>query len=548
MRQSRIPLPKPDALDRVIGWLSPEAGARRLKAKVVMALYGGYTGARSDRRQTKAWTTMDGSADQVTLPDLPLLRERSRDLIRNAPLATGAINTVVTNVVGTGLKVQSRIDREVLAPYLGDNEEAFDAFERAAEREFRFWANSRNCDASGMQDFAGLQDLAFRSTLEAGDVFVLRRYVNRPGSRYSTALQLVEADRVCNPNFNRDTPSLSGGVEKDQYGAATAYHVLQAHPADATNPDSRKWVRLRAQDKQGMWLVNHLARPTRVGMTRPVPYLAPVIESLKQLDKYSEAELMAAVVSSMFSVFIKSEDPDGLAPMGDSNGQSSREENDFQLGPGAILDLLPYESVEIADPKRPNIAFDGFVMAVLRQVGVALEIPFELLVKHFTASYSAAQAALLEAWKFFRARREWLAAMYCQPIYEIIITEAVAKGYLNAPGFFSDPMIRAAYLGTEWIGPPRGQIDQLKEGKAARERVDMGISTLAEETASLTGGDWDRKHQQRVKEKRRRVEAGLEGWLDEQSRVHSRYLNSATDSDEERDDENDEDTDTEKGN
>jgi len=537
MRRSRISLPKPDTLDKMIGWLSPEAGVRRLKAKTVMALYGGYTAARSDRRQTKTWETMESSADQATLPDLPILRERSHDLVRNAPLATGAINTVVTNVVGTGLKVQSRIDREVLAPYLGDNEEVFDAFERAAEREFRFWASSRNGDAARMQDFAGQQDLAMRSTLVAGDAFVLRRHINRPGARYSTAFQLVEAERVCNPNFNRDLPSLSGGVEKDEFGAAIAYHVLQAHPGDVTNPASRQWVRLRAQDRQGLWLVNHLARPTRIGMTRPAPYLAPVIESLKQLDKYSEAELMAAVISSMFSVFIKSEDPDGLAPMNDGSPVSSREESDFQLGPGAILDLLPYESVEIADPKRPNTAFDGFVMAVLRQVGVALEIPFELLVKHFTASYSAAQAALLEAWKFFRARREWLASMYCQPIYEVVITEAVAKGYLHAPGFFSDPMIRAAYLGAEWIGPPRGQIDQLKEGKAARERVDMGISTLAEETASLTGGDWDRKHQQRVKEKRMRVEAGLEGWLDEESRSLNRQPYSpAPPGDEEDDD------------
>ena len=218
---------------------------------------------------------------------------------------------------------------------------------------------------------------------------------------------------------------------------------------------------------------------------------------------------MAAVVSSMFSVFIKSEDPDGLAPMGD-DADGGRDEKDFELAPGAILDLLPYESVEIADSKRPNAAFDQFVLAVLRQVGVALEIPFEMLVKHFTASYSAAQAALLEAWKFFRARREWLACMFCQPVYEAVITEAVARGHLNAPGFFSDPMIRAAYLGAEWIGPPRGQIDQLKEGKAARERIDMGISTLAEETAALTGGDWERKHRQRTKEKRLRLEAGLE--------------------------------------
>ena len=509
MSRKRISMPELSALDRVIGWISPEAGVRRLKAKTVMALYGGYTGARQDRRQTKAWQTMDGSADQVTMPDLAALRERSRDLIRNAPLATGAVNTVVTNVVGTGLKVQSRIDRDVLHGVLGDTEEEFEAFERAAEREFRNWSGSRNCDATRSLDFTGLQDLAFRSALEAGDVFIMRRFMERPGTRYGTCLQLIEADRVCNPDWKRDTPQLTGGVEKDRLGAPLAYHVLQAHPGDAADPGSRRWVRLRAYDRDGNWLVNHLARPTRVGMTRPVPYLTPVIESLKQLDKYSEAELMAAVVSSMFSVFIKSEDPDGLAPMSEDGGKAEHDK-DFQLGPGAILDLLPYESVEVADPKRPNAAFDQFVLAIMRQIGVALEIPFELLVKHFTASYSAAQAALLEAWKFFRSRREWLASMYCQPVYEAVITEAVARGYLNAPGFFSDPLLRAAYLGSEWIGPPRGQIDQLKEGKAAHERVDMGISTLSEETAALTGGDWERKHRQRAKEKRLRLEDGLD--------------------------------------
>lgn len=501
-------LPEPTVLDRLVTAISPETGLNRLRARAVLAMQGGYTGARKDRRQMQAWQVMDGSADQVTLPDLPRLRERSRDLVRNAPLASGAINTVVTNVVGTGLKLQSRVDRDVLRDIAG-GDEALDAFERAAEREFRYWAQSKACDAAHQQNFTGLQDLALRSVLEAGDVFILRRYHKASNKRYQTCLQFIEADRVCNPNWTPDTPNLVGGVEKNALGTPTAYHILQAHPGDARNPKARQWQRLRAFDKDDNWLINHLARPTRVGQTRPAPYLAPVIESLKQLDKYAEAELMAAVVSAMFSVFIKSEDPDGLSPV-DNKTSAGRDQNDFKLGPGAILDLLPYESVEIADPKRPNAGFDPFVLAILRQVGVALEIPFELLVKHFTASYSAAQAALLEAWKFFRSRREWLAAMFCQPVYEAVITEAVAKGYLTAPGFFADPMVRAAYLGAEWIGPPRGQIDQLKEGKAARERVEMGISTLSEETAALTGGDWERKHQQRAKEHKLRQEAGLE--------------------------------------
>ena len=40
------------------------------------------------------------------------------------------------------------------------------------------------------------------------------------------------------------------------------------------------------------------------------PVLAPVMESLKQLGRYTEAELMAAVVSGFFTAFIKSEAPE----------------------------------------------------------------------------------------------------------------------------------------------------------------------------------------------------------------------------------------------
>ncbi len=221
---------------------------------------------------------------------------------------------------------------------------------------------------------------------------------------------------------------------------------------------------------------------------------------------------MAAVVSSMFTIFVKSESEEGLAPMtpmGTKDEKTSDRGDDYKMSPGAILDLQPNENIEIADPKRPNSGFDNFVQSVLRQIGVALEIPFEILIKHFTASYSAAQAALVEAWKAFSTRRKWIAEQFCQPVYEMVITEAIAKGILKAPGFFSNPFIRKAYLGTEWIGPPRGQIDQLKEIKAAEYRVNLGVSTLAEETAQITGGNWEAKHPQRAKEHKLRMEANL---------------------------------------
>ncbi len=50
----------------------------------------------------------------------------------------------------------------------------------------------------------------------------------------------------------------------------------------------------------------------RPGQRRGVPVLAPVIEALKQLGRYTDAELVAAVVSGLFTVFVKQKRQKGL--------------------------------------------------------------------------------------------------------------------------------------------------------------------------------------------------------------------------------------------
>ena len=494
--------------DRLVRYLDPVKAERRFRARAMLALSGSYIGASRSKRSLSQWRTSWGDADSDTLYDLPVLRDRSRDLIRNAPLATGAINTVCTNVVGTGLKLQSRIDREAL----GMDEAEADAWESNTEREFRLWAESQECDAARTLTFAGVQNLVFRSALESGDVFILMPYIERSGSPYGLKLQAIEGDRVCNESNAPDGLEVSGGVKKDSYGAPLAYHIMDQHPGSILGLRKRSWTIVPAFGKaSGRRNVLHLFWQLRPGQTRGVPYLAPVIEPLKQLDRYTEAELMAAVISGMFTVFIKSETGDGdLSPMSPSaevGGKATDE--DYKLASGAIVGLAPGEDIAVADPKRPNTAFDPFVLAILRQIGVSLELPFEVLVKHFTASYSAARAALLEAWKFFATRRYWLSVNFCQPVYEAWMDEAVSMGRISAPGFFDDPLVRKAYLGTEWVGPAKGMIDERAEVEAAQMRVDMGISTLAEETAALTGGDWEKKHVQSAKEFRARKEAGL---------------------------------------
>lgn len=80
------------------------------------------------------------------------------------------------------------------------------------------------------------------------------------------------------------------------------------------------------------------------------------------------------------------------------------------------------------------------------------------------------------------------------------MSEAIARGLVSAPGFFTDPELRAAYLRVTWVGPPRGMIDQLKEANANVVMEDRGWKTGQMITAELTGGNWDQNHKRRVKE------------------------------------------------
>ena len=87
-------------------------------------------------------------------------------------------------------------------------------------------------------------------------------------------------------------------------------------------------------------------------------------------------------------------------------------------------------------------------------------------------------------------RREWLTDDFCKPIYEIWLTEAVARGRISAPGFLTDPIIRQAYLGSEWIGPSQGQLDPTKEVQAAVMAIENGLSTREAEAVKLNGSQF----------------------------------------------------------
>jgi len=497
-------------LDRVVNYFSPEKGGGRYRERVRLAMSGAYTGADKRRRANQLGSRRELSADSAILPDLPTLREESQHLCRNNAIAAGAIKTNITKVVGTGLYVKSQVDRDLL----GMSDEQADQWERDAEREFRLATETKEIDSERQLSFSLFQGLVFLKALEDGDVFVNMPRFKRAGSPYTLKLQMIEAARVCNKDFVADSAEMAGGISKDKYGAPEKYHVLNVHPGNssfaflARNKKQYKWSSLKSFGSDGDPLVLHLFDKVRPGQSRGVPYLSTVVELIKQLGRYTDAEVMAAVVTGMLTVFVTNETgspnfgPAPTAENPDADPSLQVDTTGMELGYGSVVGLMPGEKIESVNPGRPNTAFDGFVLAVLRQIGVALELPFEILVKHFTSSYSASRAAFEEAWDYFSRRRHWLVLSLCQPVYEAVISEAVAAGRLGAPGFFADPLIKKAWLGTLWTGDAPSQLDPKKEIDSAVARINARLSSRAEERARLIGGDWEAALPQIIREEK----------------------------------------------
>lgn len=466
----------------------------------------GYSNGGASRR--KSWAKKYHSRSLSPKSDIErnrkLLRERSRDLTMNAPLATAAVNSTRTNCVGSGLIPKPKIDYE----FLGISQEEARELERLIKKEFALWAESSLCDNNDQNNFYELQQIAFTDWLRNGEEFVLIKYGRvQPYMPYRLRLKLVEGDRVCtNGSFDgeydgSDRKEKNGnyvmnGVEIDKEGRVVAYHICSQFPGE-DGITEKKWTRVQKRGKRtGNPNILHIFNGERADQYRGVPFLAPVIESLKQLTRYTEAEIMAAVINSMFSVFIRTEDAEGVSDFSGVDDETEedeiREEDDeIELGYGTVNFLKVGESVEAVESKHPSANFGTFVSAVSNQIGAALEISPEVLLKKFSNNFSASKGALNETWKAFKMRRKWFVNDFCQAVYELWFSEAVSTGRIKAPGYFNNPLVRKAYTNATWNGPAQGQLDPLKEVNATVKRLQYGLSTREDECAMMNGSDYE---------------------------------------------------------
>lgn len=476
-----------------------EMALERLTGRTMAAASGyGRHGASRTLNSMIGWLSSGGSPEDDSDLQGSTLRQRARDLDAGGGLARGATRTLTTNVIGTGLVPKPKIDRDAL----GISDEQAVEIENQIKREWELWSGSRTCDASGVNDFYTIQRLAFLSMLVSGDVIALPVYSREVTSPYMLHIRLIEADRLMTDGSNGESESKNlengnrviDGVEIDKSGKVVAYHIGSRHPLAQEDTAQLTTQRIEAFGKKtGLPNVLHVFVPERPEQRRGVPYIAPMIEQLKQLDRYMSSELAANIIAAMFTLFLThTEDSSGF-PLDDSVPEGDRINDDdskIELGQGSVYDLKPGTEPKVVSAMRQNAVFGDFVDAIATQIGASMEIPKEVLLKTFNSSYSASRGSIMEFWRLVKAQRAYFNSLFNEPIYEMFLSEAVSLGRIKANGFFDDPIKRKAWLKCEWVGTSMGQLDPLKEINAAERRIALNISTEDREAQEINGSDW----------------------------------------------------------
>jgi lambda family phage portal protein len=489
--------------------------------------YGGapYDAADIYGQHMAAWTPGLYSADGELNPYRDRIVSRVRDMVRNDGWASGAVTRIVDNAVGPNLRPLSKPDYRYLAHYTGNA--AFDAvwakeFGRAVDANWRTWANDEQlyCDAARNQTFGQLMRTAFRHKIVDGDALAimlwLPRRVGKGRARYATTVQLVDPDRLSNPQQLFDSATMRGGVEiEEDTQAAVAYHIRKAHMGDWWSAaKSVTWERVPRETKWGRHIVVHDFDGDRATQHRGgAGIFAPVLQRLKMLAKYDGVELDAAVINAIFAAYVESPfDPelvkDALSDGEEINAyQQGRSEFHDQaplmLGGARIPVVYPGEEIKAIAPARPNGNFAAFEGAVLRNVASGLGLSDQQVSNNYgSVNYSSARAALLEAWKTLNRRRDDFSHSFAGPVRTSWLEESMAVDDLPLPrGVVPEDFAecRGAYSRCRWLGPPMGWVDPVAERTGVLLGMDAALGTL-EEACAEQGLDYEEVLEQRAAE------------------------------------------------
>lgn len=339
-------------IDKTISYFAPEIALKRQRARLISDRLTLAYDAAGNQRRVSSWKTGSTDATSEITPALINLRNRSRDLRRNNPIANRIIRVFANQIVGTGVLLSCE-DAELLKVY-------------------NDWAWSTNCDFNNSLNFYALQHLILECLVENGEVLIRMRIVKSDGIPLS--IEVLEPDFLALDKTD-EKKNLINGIQFDSEGKPTTYYLYKNHPSGANS--SSELIPVPADE------IIHLFRKDRAGQVRGVPWLAPIMLKLKRFDDLISNQLERVALANLLTATIYNKD-----------GDETANPTELELSPAAILEL-PYgkELVWNTPPDAGDTAH--LQKTLLQQISTGVGMPYELLTNDYADfNFSSARMSI----------------------------------------------------------------------------------------------------------------------------------------------------------
>lgn len=419
-----------------------------------------------------SWTTANWSSSSEISTDLAKLRARSRELHRNNPFAKRFAAILRTNVVGPdGITLRAKVTNDA-----GQLEK--DANSKI-ESAWQDWCRRGHCDVTGQYSFRELCNIAI-SAVEA-DGEVLLRIHKQKEFKYRFALELLDADHldIMHNDILPTGNKIEMGIEYNAHGRPVAYHITDINPNDRASLLPRKRLRIPADE------MIHLFRPERPGQPRGLPWMHAVMNDLKMLGAYIEAEIVAARTAAAKMGFLSRKEGASQYTGTDAN-EADTVEPVQEVSPGIIEQLPDGYSFEPWDPTHPTTAFDSFTKTVLRAVASGIDVSYSTLTGDLTdVNYSSIRAGMLAERDHFRNLQTWFIEWFLLPVFEEWLYLAIMFNHINLPleKFEKFNKVKFVPRGFSWVDPE-------KEINARTKEIEAGLNSEIRASAEL-GRDYE---------------------------------------------------------
>lgn len=430
-----------------------------------------YEGASKSKR-TQRWFTNGSDANAEIAMDLNTLRNRSRDLRRNNPIAKRAIEEATNGVVGTGIRtIIKGSSKDIL------------------QVKWNKWAGTTKCDYDGQNNLMGLQRLILDAVQESGEVLVRRRSIN--DMEFPFQFQVMEADFLKNSLINELNPDnenkIIQGVEYNKSGKRVAYHLYKTHPGSVDFGMKVETIRVPANE---MW---HIFRQERPGQVRGVPWSSAIMIRIKDLDDFQDAQLMRQKIASLFTAFVHDINADV-----DSGDDSDEDELGATMEPGIIEELPAGKTVTFANP--PGVEnYKEFIGVNLRGIAVGYGLSYEALSGDLSeVNFSSAKMGWNSMQRNFDVwRAQYMKLKFMDPVFEVFLSMMDLTGVLYS-----------ADTASKHIPPRQVMIDPAKEVPSTIKSIRAGLTSLPTEIAR-TGEDPDEVLQEIADSNKKTEDMGL---------------------------------------